>query len=412
MNHTFLTLLLLGAAPLDYRGDAPGAVHQVKVEDLPAPYATPSASNGPHVVAPAAGALPTVPPGFRVDVFASGLDEPRQLRVAPNGDIFIAESMQGRVRVLRAADGARKAERNEVFAKGLSLPFGIAFYPPGPEPKYVYVAETNRVVRFPYAHGDLKKRGDAEVVVKELSPTASGHWTRDVVFSGDGKKMFVSVGSGSNVAEGGSDEKDRADVLSFDPDGGGRAVYASGLRNCVGLSVNGATVWCTVNERDGLGDDLVPDYVTRLKPNGFYGWPWFYLGNHRDPRHKQGYSALGSKVVVPDVLLQSHSAPLGQVFYEATMFPERYRHRAFVALHGSWNRAKRTGPKVVTVPVKDGVPTNEYEDFLTDLVTSDEAVWARPVGVAVAHDGALMVSEDGNGTIWRVSYESPADGGR
>ncbi|MFT3837474.1 MAG: sorbosone dehydrogenase family protein [Myxococcaceae bacterium] len=404
-------MFALGAAPGDYRNDAPGVVHQMKVEDLPAPYATESASNAPHVVAPANGALPKVPTGFKVDVFASGLDEPRQLRVAPNGDVFVVESQQGRVRVLRAADGARKAASNEVFAKGLKLPFGIAFYPPGPEPKFLYVAETNRVVRFPYQNGDLKKRADPETVVKELSPVSFGHWTRDIVFSADGKKMFVSVGSGSNVAEGGSNEKDRADVLVFDPDGSHREIHASGLRNCVGMSVNNGNVWCTVNERDGLGDDLVPDYVTRLKPGGFYGWPWFYMGNHPDPRLK-GDAALGARTIVPDVLFQSHSAPLGMIFYEGTMFPERYRHRAFVALHGSWNRARRTGPKVISVPVKDGVPTNEYEDFLTGLVTSDETVWARPVGVTVARDGALLVSEDGNGTVWRVSYEAGADGGR
>lgn len=411
MRYLLLTMFALGASPGDYRNDAPGVVHQMKVEDLPSPYATESASNAPHVVAPAKGALPKVPAGFKVEVFASGLDEPRQMRVAPNGDVFVVESQQGRVRVLRAADGARKAATNEVFAKGLKLPFGIAFYPPGPEPKFLYVAETNRVLRFAYQNGDLKKRADPETVVKELSPASYGHWTRDVVFSADGKKMFVSVGSGSNVAEGGSNEKDRADVIAFDPEGGHREIYASGLRNCVGMSVNNGNVWCTVNERDGLGDDLVPDYVTRLKPGGFYGWPWFYLGNHRDPRLK-GDAELGARAIVPDVLFQSHSAPLGMTFYEGTMFPERYRHRAFVALHGSWNRAKRTGPKVVSVPVKDGVPSNEYEDFLTGLVTSDEAVWARPVGVTVARDGALLVSEDGNGTLWRVSYEASADAGR
>jgi glucose/arabinose dehydrogenase len=311
----------------------------------------------------------------------------------------------GRVRVLRAGDGGRKAERNEVFAAGLDRPFGIAFYPPGPEPKWLYVAQTGSVVRYPYQNGDLVKRGSAQTVVASLGHGSGGHWTRDVAFSSDGAQMFVSVGSASNVAEGNTDERDRADVLVFDPEGRGRRVYASGLRNCVGMAVEPSThdLWCSTNERDGLGDDLVPDYVTRVHSGGFYGWPWFYLGAHPDPRHAGERPELASKVVLPDVLLQSHSAPLQLTFYDATAFPPKYRGGAFVASHGSWNRAKRTGPKVIFLPLRAGVPTGEYEDFMTGFVASDDAVWARPVGVAVAHDGALFVSEDGNGTIWRVS---------
>jgi glucose/arabinose dehydrogenase len=242
--------------------------------------------------------------------------------------------------------------------------------------------------------------------VASLTEAPGGHWTRDVAFSLDGNHMFVSVGSASNVAEGDSDERDRADVLVFDPEGGDRQVFASGIRNCVGLAVHPLTgdLWCSTNERDGLGDDLVPDYITRVRGSGFYGWPWYYLGNHEDPRHPGERSDLASGVIVPDVLLQAHSASLQMTFYEASAFPATYRGNAFAALHGSWNRGNRTGPKVITVPLQDGVPTGEYEDFMTGFVVDDDNVWARPVGVAVARDGALFVSEDGNGTVWRVAF--------
>jgi hypothetical protein len=390
----------------DYRGDRPGVRRHVTIADLPRPYATPSAQNGPEVVARPLGAEPEVPAGFRVDVFARELALPRLLRVSPSGDLFVAESQAGRVRVLRAPDGVRAAQQDEIFATGLDHPFGIAFYPPGPDPQWVYVAETNAVVRFPYRNGDAKARGGPQTLVASITEAPGGHWTRDVAFSLDGKQMFLSVGSASNVADGDSDERDRADVLVFDPEGGGRQVFASGIRNCVGLAVHASTgdVWCSTNERDGLGDDLVPDYITRVKRGGFYGWPWYYLGDHEDPRHRGERPELAGTMVVPDVLLQAHSASLQMTFYDAAAFPAKYRGGAFAALHGSWNRGKRTGPKVIAVPVVGGVPTGEYEDFMTGFVADDDAVWARPVGVAVAHDGALFVSEDGNGTVWRIAF--------
>jgi hypothetical protein len=397
----------MGAAAFgDFRGDGPEVRRYFTAADLPLPFSTPSARNGPDVVSPTPGAHPFLPPGFRVDVFAHDLAGPRLLRVSPSGDLFVAESQAGRVRVLRAADGVREAERSEVFATDLDRPFGIAFYPPGPDPKWVYVGETNAVVRFPYERGDMIARGGPETIVPSLTYALGGHWTRDVAFSSDGTQMFVSVGSGSNVAEGQTDERNRADVLVFDPDGKGRQVFARGIRNCVGLAVHPKTgdVWCSTNERDGLGDDLVPDYITRVRRGGFYGWPWYYLGDHQDPRHAGEHPELASTVIVPDVLLQAHSASLQMTFYEAAVFPPKYQNGAFASLHGSWNRAKRTGPKVIFVPLRDGVPTGEYEDFMTGFVVSDEAVWARPVGVAVAHDGSLFVSEDANGTLWRVAF--------
>ncbi len=398
----------------DWTTDAPGVRRKITIEDLPPPYATKSSGNWPSVVARPDGAMPKVPVGFKVELFASGLAEPRLIRVAPNGDIFIAESSSDRIRVMRAADGASKPERSEIFASGLDRPFGIAFWPPGPNPKFVYVGNTGSVVRFPYQNGDLHARGPAETVVPSLPAggrlPGGGHWTRDVIFSRDGSKMFVSVGSHSNDADGLShylsSEDHRADVLEYNPDGTGFRIYASGIRNCVGMAINPTTgdLWCSTNERDGLGDDLPPDYITHVQDSGFYGWPWFYLGNHEDPRHKGEHPELADKIIVPDVLLQAHSASLEMTFYDGQQFPAEYRGDGFAAEHGSWNRGRRTGYKVIRVIMRDGKPTGEYEDFMTGLVNENGDVWGRPVGIAVAHDGALLVTEDGNGAMWRISY--------
>jgi glucose/arabinose dehydrogenase len=390
------------AAYGDWRTDAPGVIRLITPASMPAPFATMSAGRAPSLVARPAGARLNVPPGFTVDEYASGLDEPRTLRTAPNGDVFVAESGASRVRVLRVPDGAARPAQSLVFATDLPRPFGIAFWPPGPNPRFVYVALSSRVVRLPYQSGDLKARGPAEVVVRHL-PTG-GHWTRDVVFSPDGATMFVSVGSASNI--GVADEEDRADVLAFDPDGGHARVYASGLRNCSAEAIAPATggLWCVVNERDGLGDNLPPDYATSVRESAFYGWPWYYIGDHPDPRMKGQRADLAGRVTVPDVLFQPHSAPLGITFYDGSQFPPEYGGDAFVTFRGSWNREHRTGYKVVRLRFANGKPTGEYQDFLTGFVASDQAVWGRPVGVAVARDGALLVSEDGNGTIWRVAY--------
>jgi glucose/arabinose dehydrogenase/cytochrome c2 len=411
----------------DYRDDAPGVRRHITVAALPPPFATDSSSNGPRVVPAPPHATLRVPAGFTVTPFAHGLDRPRALRAAPNGDIFITESEAGRVRVIRAKDGASAPEQLETFASKLDRPFGVAFYPPGPSPRFVYVAENNRVIRYPYGSGDLHARGPAETIVPKLTDGSEGHWTRDLAFSADGKQLFVSVGSGSNIADGMSrrpptelaawekaeglgatwgDERHRADVLVFDPEGKGGKVFASGIRNCVGLAVQPEThaLWCSTNERDGLGDNLVPDYVTQVRAGAYYGWPWYYLGAHEDPRLKGARPDLAGKATVPDVLLEAHSASLEMTFYDGNSFPAAYRGDGFAALHGSWNRATRTGYKVVRIRTEHGVPTGEYEDFLVGFVVDQGHVWGRPVGVAVAHDGSLLVSEDGNGTIWRVSY--------
>jgi glucose/arabinose dehydrogenase len=395
----------------DWTTDAPGVRRKITVDDLATPYDTPSARNNPRVVRRPEGAWPKAPEGFEVTEFATKLVEPRVIVRAPNGDLFLAESRANRVRVLRDADGDGKPDRNEVFATGLNRPFGIAFYPPSPEPNYVYVGNTDSVVRFPYTNGATKAAGPAETIVKNI-PSGNervgggGHWTRDLEFSPDGKTLFVSVGSRSNVSDDNS-EKRRADILAFDPDGKNERVFAWGIRNPVGLATHPKTgqLWTSVNERDALGDHLVPDYVTHVEEGGFYGWPWYYLGAHQDPQHKGKHPELKDKVIVPDVLVQSHSASLDMTFYDGDTFPEAYRLDAFASEHGSWNRARRTGYKVIRIPMKDGKATGEYEDFLVGFVTQDGNVWGRPVGVAVAKDGALMVTDDGSGTVWRVAYK-------
>jgi glucose/arabinose dehydrogenase len=417
----------------DWRDDKPGVKRLVTPNDLPA-VSAPTYRAADVVLRPA-GAKPAVPPGFSVEMVTSGLANPRAIRVAPNGDLFVADSMSNTVRVYRIPEASAKPSKEEVFASELRQPFGIAFYPPGPNPEWVYVANSDGVVRFHYKSGDLKATGPPERVVEGI-PWVH-HWARDIAFSPDGSRLFLSVGSGSNVAQdmfpephlgvlptphmvhglqewmrtaplgaAWDTEERRAAVLSFDPDGKNEKTVATGLRNCAGLTIQPATaqLWCVVNERDELGDNTPFEYATQVKERAFYGWPWYYIGGNEDPRHKGARPDLKDKVTVPDVLMQAHSAPLQIVFYDGDGFPAPYKGSAFVAMHGSWNREKRTGYKVVRLLFDDtGKPTGEYEDFMTGFVISDQ-VWGRPVGVAVAKDGSLFVTEDGNGTIWRVSY--------
>ena len=415
LAHATGELLTGEAAKGDWRTDAPGVRRKLTPADLPAPYATDSADNGANIVPRPEGASPRVPDGFRVELFASGLTDPRMARTAPNGDLFVVESSAGRVRVLRDADGDGKPELVQVFAESLKKPFGVAFYPPGKDPRWVYVANTDSVVRFPYEGGDVKARGPREVVVDDLSGggllRGGGHWTRDVVFSLDGTRMFVSVGSHSNVSDDAAEER-RARIFEISPDGKNEHPFATGIRNPVGLAVHPVTgdLWTSVNERDELGDHLVPDYITRVRSGGFYGWPWFYIGDHQDPHHRGKHPELAAKVLVPDVLLQSHSASLGLTFYAGTRFPPKYRMSGFAAEHGSWNRARRTGYKVIHIPLVSGVPTGEYVDFMTGFVTPAGDVWGRPVAVAESRDGALYVTDDAGECVWRITY--PAGGTR
>ncbi len=416
----------------DWKKDVPGRRHRIDVSALPAAYDTPAAVSFPRFVDKPADAKLQVPAGFKVDVFAKDLPGVRNLRVAPNGDVFLAQTQSNRISVLRpSADGSR-AESVTTFAQGMHLPFGMAFYPEA-DPKWLYVAEINRVVRYAYAVGDTAASAVPEVIVPQLyASKAGGHITRDIAFSPDGKRMFVSVGSESNVAESmpkktaaevkaweaqhgvgaawGSETR-RAVVLAFDvaSPGSGR-IFATGLRNCVGLTIQPVKgeLWCTTNERDMLGDELVPDYSTRVKEGGFYGWPWYYMGNNEEPRLKGDRPDLAGKAIVPDVPYRSHSAALTLAFYTATSgaaaFPKEYVGDGFATFHGSWNRAFRTGHKVVRVLMKDGVPTGEYEDFLVGMIADDGSAWGRPVGVAVAKDGALLFSDDGANLVYRIAY--------
>ena len=402
------TAVLRGQAAFsDYRKERPGLFHKIVPEDLPRPFETSSALNFPKLVSRPANAWPQAPAGFTVELYASGLDQPRLIRTAPNGDLFLAESGAGQVKVFRGVTADGKAEQSSVFADGLKQPFGIAFYPHGDDPRWVYVANTDSVVRFPYRAGELKATGPASVVIAHL-PSGRGHWTRDVAFSRDGKRMFVSIGSSSNVGDPRmrAADRNRANILEYTPEGTFIQVYASGIRNPVGLAVNPLTgeLWCSTNERDGLGDNLVPDYITHVQEGGFYGWPWYYIGAHEDPRREGERRDLKNKAIVPDVLVQAHSASLEMVFYGGNQFPEEYSGDIFAAEHGSWNKAERAGYEVIRVPVTNGRASGEYEDFLTGFVTTTGEVWGRPVGVAVARDGSLMVSDDGSRSIWRVSY--------
>ena len=375
-----------------------------------------------------------LPPGFALSVFATGTTGARKMLLAPNGDIFLSETQANKIVVMHPSADGTHADQITTFAQGLVLPHGMAFYPNAQHPQWLYVAETNRLVRYAYKPGDTQASGVPQIVVPQLSPVAGGgHFSRDVVFSPDGKKMYVSVGSQSNVAEdmpkktppkrrhgkpqhgfgaAWGNEENRADVLVYDvgSDKPGK-VYASGIRNCVSLTVQPGTgaLWCTTNERDLLGDDLVPDYSTRVKQGAWYGWPWYYMGNHEDPRHAGERPDLAGKVTSPDVPYQAHSAALNLEFYTATSgasaFPKEYVGDGFAVLHGSWNRAFRTGHKVVRVRMKNGVPTGEYDDFLVGFIVDDGNAWGRPVALLVNRDGSLLLSDDGANLVYRIAYK-------
>jgi glucose/arabinose dehydrogenase len=397
----------------DYRNQRPGSTHKITPNDLPPPYASNSAMNAPRLIPRPVDAWPQAPTGFKVDLYAEGLDNPRMIRTAPNGDLFVAESAPGRIRVFRGNSPEGKPLQAEIFASNLRQPFGIAFYPPGPNPEYVYVANTDSVVRFQYASGDLKARGPEQVVIPDIPGggrlQGGGHWTRDLAFSLDAGMMFVSVGSRSNVddIDDNPREHHRANILAAKPDGSQVRVFAWGIRNAVGIAVHPQTgeLWASVNERDGLGDNLPPDYITHVQEGGFYGWPWYYIGGNQDPRHQGKHPELRFKVIVPDVLIQPHNASLGMTFCETDQFPAEYRGDIFAAEHGSWNKAVPTGYEVIRVPCRNGKATGEYEDFLTGFATTSGQVWGRPVGVAFGKDGSLYVTDDASNAIWRVTCE-------
>ncbi len=375
----------------------PAQVTHGQKPKLPAPFATNSAGNGPDKAKPPAGFLPTVPPGFRLNVFAANFKRPRWLTVAPNGDIFLADTGAGEIVVLRDPQHTGGGQEREVFADGMKRPFGIAF-----REDYVYVGNMNEVVRFRYDPKTSKRLGEKEHL---LDLPSGGHDTRSLAFSADGKHLFIGVGSASNIDTG--EDPRRAAVTICDPDGKNARLYAAGLRNPVGLALEPVTgeVWTTVNERDELGDDLPPDYFTSLKDGGFYGWPYSYIGGNVDPRVKPQQPDLVARAIIPDVLLGAHVAPLQFAFYTGKQFPESYRGGAFVAEHGSWNRATRSGYQIAFVAFKNGKPSADPVPFMTGLVPDPTGtdVSGRPVGVTVAPDGSLLVSDDGAGVVYRIS---------
>jgi glucose/arabinose dehydrogenase len=421
IRHRFLrTLVFLASAVVSAAGQMPTptpapvpmptvvnidkpAIFSVEERELPAPFHTESARRQSRVVPQPAGARLTVPKGFKVNVFAEGeFRYPRWMALAPNGDVFVADSRANSIVVLRDTNKDGKSDQRFVFSSTLSQPFGMAFHK-----DWFYVANTDSVVRFKYASGQTAAASEPEKVV-ELTPGGyNQHWTRNILFSKDGKQMFVSIGSATNV-DVEADAK-RAAISVYDPDGKNHRIFASGLRNPIGLAWNPKTgeLWTAVNERDGLGDDLVPDYATSVKEGGFYGWPYSYLGQNEDPRRKGENPDLVKKAIVPDVLFTSHVAALGIQFYTGKMFPREYQGDAFVAFHGSWNRQKLSGYKIVRIRFNNGkLVGNAFEDFVTGWLPDENSneVWGRPVGLLVAADGSLLITDDGGRKIWRVSY--------
>lgn len=374
---------------------------------LPPPYATESKSNNSKVIGWPTGKTPKAPEGFTVTKFADGFENPRWTYIAPNQDIFVVESgtrnSKDQITVLRDKDKDGKFETREVFISGLNKPFGMLVLK-----DFFYIANTDGLYRYHYKNNPLKLETKGEKILELPAGGYNNHWTRNLLASPDGNKIYVSVGSGSNVGENGMDkEVRRAAILEINPDGTGEKIFASGLRNPVGMDWNPANkeLWTAVNERDELGDDLVPDYITSVKRDGFYGWPYSYFGSIPDPRMKGERKDLVEKAIVPDVPVGSHTASLGLAFYTKDAFPAKYKNGAFVGQHGSWNRSKISGYKVLFVPFKDGKPSGKPEDFLTGFISdaNKAEVYGRPVAVTVMNDGSLLVNDDSSNTIWKVT---------
>ena len=372
--------------------------YHIRASDLPEPYHSRSVVNPPKVVPRPNAALLEVPEGFIVREAAADFNRPRGMALAPNGDLFLAESKGDRLTVLRDTDGDGVYDRRWAYSDDLDRPFGIAFLK-----GWVYVGNTGSLVRFSYEPGQTRAVGSPE---KLIDLPTGGHWTRDLLYNKGENKLYISVGSKRNVAEEGPH---RAAILRCNPDGSGLEVFASGLRNPVGLASEpiGGALWTAVNERDGLGDDLVPDYATHVESGGFYGWPYSYIGTNPMPGYAQKRPDLVKQALIPDVLFQAHSAALGIVFYAGQRFPEHFRGGAFVAFRGSWNRKQRTGYKVVYLPFDgEGRALGYYEDFITgwEDTPSAKTVWGRPVGLLVDGDGSLLITDDGNHKLWRVTF--------
>ena len=397
-----LMLMLSVGATLASADQRPGDRIEVRVEDLPRPFETPSVSNAPRRQARPTGATLRLPPGFVANIFADDLKDARWMTVAPNGDVFLAEPQPGEVTLLRDRDGDGRADLETTFAQGFRRPHGVAI-----RGDHLYVADTVGIWRIRYEDGQTAAHSPAvRITPSGALGSGGGHWTRNIAFSPDGARIYVAIGSRGNIGE---EPEPHATVQELNADGTGQRTFARGLRNPVGIAFYPGTteLYVVVNERDGLGDGLVPDYFTRLRRDGFYGWPYSYIGAHPQPGYASKRPDLVAAAIVPDLLFRSHSAPLGLVFYDGIQFPQRYRGDAFVALHGSWNSASPTGYKVVRVPFRDRRPVGYYENFATGFWFAGEEraqVWGRPAGLAVARDGSLLVADDVSNTIWRISY--------
>jgi glucose/arabinose dehydrogenase len=362
---------------------------------LPPPFATPSARNNSKVVPRPTDAELKAPAGFVVEEYLSGFDRPRFMILGPNKELLLADSAPNGKGSVYVIEGKEKKK----ILEGLDRPYGLAFWK-----DYLYVGEPTSIKRYPY-DAKAKTAGAGQEVIS-LKAFGTGHNTRSLLFDRKGEKLYVGIGSGSNVNAG--EDPMRAAINRFNPDGSGHEIFASGTRNPTNLQwyPGTDTLWIGVEERDELGDDLVPEYFTHVEQGGFYGWPYFYIGNHEDPRRKGEKPELGDKTLVPDVLLPAHASMLGFTFYTGTMFPKQYQGGAFLVWHGSWNRAKRQGYEIAFLPFDKGRPSGRPTDFVTGWMTSPDSpeVWGRPVSALQMPDGSLLVSDDGGNKIWRISY--------
>lgn len=417
---TGLLGLLFACAPTDHAQEGQQtsssledslATYGTNVGDqLPEPYETESVDQESKVIGWPEGETPQAPDGFSVSKYAGDLQHPRWIYEAPNGDIFVAESdsedkSADRITLLRDENGDGLPDTQEIFLEDLKQPLGMLILD-----GYFYVANTDAVLRFPYEEGQTAIQGEGQKILDLPAGGYNNHWTRNIIANEDGSKIYVSVGSASNNGEYGMEEEERrANILEINPDGSGERIYAAGLRNPVGMDWNPSNgeLWTAVNERDELGDNLVPDYITSVEEGGFYGWPYAYFGNHVDPRMEGEAPELVEKTLVPDVALGAHTASLGLAFYDQAAFPGKYRNGAFVGQHGSWNRSELNGYSVLFVPFENGEPSGKPEDFLTGFIADldSKEVYGRPVCVTVLADGDLLVSDDDAGIIWRISAD-------
>jgi glucose/arabinose dehydrogenase len=418
-----LVAVLVLSCAVATQTDVPSSQHMAGIGpaekiQLPPPFATLSVRNNSKVIGWPKGRMPTAASGFEVSLFAENLDSPRSAYVLPNGDVLVVESTRewpdrpdrpeksaNRITLFRDTNKDGKPDVREVFLTGLTMPYGMLLLG-----NWFYVGNTNGVVRYPYRAGETKITAKGE---KVLDLPAGGHFTRNLIADSAGRKIYVAVGSASNVDEENEWEKDqrRAGILEINPDGSGMRIFAKGLRNPVGMDWEPQTnvLWTVVNERDLLGDDLVPDYLTSVRDGAFYGWPYSYFGQNEDPRKKGQRPDLIAKAIKPDYAVGSHVAALGLAFYRGKSFPQRYQGGAFIGMHGSWNRANMVGFKVAFVRFENGRPAGPLEDILTGFIANEKSfeVYGRPVGVTVAPDGSLLVADDGGGKIWRVSAKGP-----